>query len=126
MSFFEMKNLRDDDRKRHDSTSSYNDDSDDGYDDNEPETGNVKQFEKTYPFTRKNEEGVVETVVTTQNRSPTIANSITLELGKTTFHVRGWKACAVETIVLGFTLLGAVAAGYHGVDMARSLKSRFF
>jgi hypothetical protein len=69
----------------------------------------------------------IETVVTTEARNQGIRNKLSLEIrDREIFYISGWKACAFETLIFSLSLAGAFAVGYHGTDVVKSLKNRFF
>jgi len=65
----------------------------------------------------------IETVLVTQSKNEGVRNELSLKLRDTNVSVRGWKACAVETIGVGLMIAGLFFVSMHGKDVAKSLGS---
>ena len=63
-----------------------------------------------------------ETVVKVP-RSEGLRNELSLRLRDTNVSVRGWKACAVETVGVALMVAGGFFLAMHGGDIARSVGS---
>ena len=63
-----------------------------------------------------------DTVVTVP-RTEVLRNEISFRLRDTTISVRGWKACALETVSIGLMIAGGFFLVMHGPDTVRSVGS---
>lgn len=68
-------------------------------------------------------ESKINTTVITQSKTDGVRNEIWMKMRNTEYGIKGWKACAVETVGAGLMLAGIFFIALHGKEAANSVKT---
>lgn len=69
-----------------------------------------------------NDEGI-ETTLVTRSKNDGVRNELWIKMRNTEYGIKGWKACAVETLGLTLMLAGVFFVAIHGKDAGSSAAS---
>lgn len=62
-----------------------------------------------------------QTIVLTQSKEQGIRNEVCLKMRNTEFSVSGWKACALEFVVIGLAVSGTYFLAKNAPDTCKSV-----